>query len=498
MTVLLLGYRATLGEPDLTRMVSGLVYGGATGLHMAAGFHYGQAFSFGFYQLLYLLIPGSSLLDPDAVARYLNYTGAAFTFLFAVGLILMLHRLLSGGAAAFTSVAFLFCPLSLPFLASGHPMIGACALLFLATWLLLLTPGAAWPSRLILLGLAGVALLAGLTLRAEIAMALPFVLLACWAHEVKPVAASWSLLAAVAATLALVFAAFLFLQKPYVETSGGAGGSLGTFLSEFISLGRVSRGLVVAILGMGMGTAGALLAAAVYTCRKRRVEVKLMLACLALLLPSLLFWLPNPQPARHFILPVLALYMLLGVVLDGTLQNHGRAILLALALVAVNQIMAELMHGLIVKHYQWSYAATGRRATQQAPIGFYLLDQRANLAAQAQLREEGRQFAYCKAQQLLILADAQQYITTQLIATDPSLRLSQGKLGPYDVLELSNQTRHIYLLDKLPQRPKDVLAEVLTMPALQSYPIYVQPATISRFDQTPLPEKRRYIMKPSP
>jgi len=135
--VALFGYHTTLAEPDMVRMMAGIVYGGVSGEHSLAGHQYGIAFSFGFYQLLYQLLSPEALRDPDQVAAAINHLGLGMAFLFALGLCLMLVTFTTRTVALFCSIAYLFSPVALPFLASGHPMIGASAFLFFACAVLL-------------------------------------------------------------------------------------------------------------------------------------------------------------------------------------------------------------------------------------------------------------------------------------------------------------------------------------------------------------------------
>jgi len=485
------GYRNSLGEPDLVRMVMAVVYGNATNVHMAAGFHYGSAFSFAYYELLYALIPAQAMGNPDQVALYLNYCGLAFSALFASGLCLMLGRLLRPHVAIFVAIAFLFSPLTMPLLASAHPFIAAAALLFWACWLLLLAVEHQGWQGISFIALAAMLLLCALCLRSDVVLGFPFLIAVYWSTGQRRDAKHWGKTAAVTIILTCVFAAFLHLQRQYVVAEGGAGSSLLSFLQQFFSPDRAARGVIV--LALSLGLVSLLLLVSIFW-RAHQVRRDVLLVLLALALPGLLFWLPNPQPSRHFALPVLALDALIGLLYADHFKTFKRAVLLGIVLVLANQIAAELARPLIIAKYQWPYATEGRRATQQVPLGGYLLDQSANHKMQEKFRAEAVKLAMGAPQDLIVLADGQSYLIAWQLAFDPTLRLSQSQIGGFQALLLGNAKRHIYFIDKNNYWPKDVLAELLpALPEnLRQTPIYVQPITVSRYDHSTVPPERLY------
>ena len=208
-----LGYGNTMAEPDLTRMMTALVYGKATGLGVSAGYHYGISFSFGYYHLLYALAPSGSLLDPDQSARLLNDVGLAFACLLVFSGCLLFEKLLGSIAAAAASIGFFGCPMMLPFTISGHPQVAAYALLFFAAWLLLVAQDR--PRRMHSLMLALLAMLvieAGLSFRAEIALAFPFIAVASYFNAGTVFRRQVIWFFSVCAMLAAAYLIFLVLQ----------------------------------------------------------------------------------------------------------------------------------------------------------------------------------------------------------------------------------------------------------------------------------------------
>lgn len=489
------GYRDNFGEPDMSIVGMGIVYGANWGDRLAGHLQYGMTFSFGYYQVLYLLMQDSAMRDPVQVARTINAAGLGFALLFALNLGLMLNRLLAQRSTAlFILIAFVFCPISLPFLASGHPFIGACAFLFLSCWFALLSLEQPLPQQVARLLAAFLSMLFGLTLRGDVALALPFVLAAAWAcsgHLDNQQRRRQ--LAAVAVMLGLAFLAFLVLQRPYASNAGGAAGSLATFAAKFIALSHVAKGVVLLVMAFGLLSVPVL----GWTLYKSRslipTQRPMLLVWLVLLLPSLAFWLPNPQPARHFLLPILAMFGIIGTLAEHYLHDTKRAVLLGFVLAAGNQAAAELARPLIVRTYQWSYPAEGlRRATQQTPVGFFPLDQAANRLAQERAQQEAAHLAASQPRRLLVLSDAYEYMATALMVADPTLRASKEKVGNFEALLLSNDERRIYFIIKRFFWPGDTLAAVLKLPEYADYTIYAQPSTMSRYDHTPVPPGRAH------
>lgn len=521
LQVLVVGvYQTTLSEPDMVRMMAGMVYGGITGDHLMAGYHYGSAFSFGFYQVLYQLLPNAALHDPDRVATTINQMGAVSGFLLALATCLMLDKFTTAKVALFCAIAFLFNPLLMPLLASGHPIVAAFAfMLFACTLLLHAVENRSGPRFVLLLGLAMLCMFASLTLRAEIALSFPFLAVSYWAklplpwrQRIKP-----TLLICILPIIA--FVTFLICQKPYVEHDGGAGKSLAIYFASFVSPKHIASGLGVLLLAMGFLLPLALLggffiwkrgnapqdaepttttgAAAASTSRARWPKNwPLVLATLILILPPILFWLPNPTPARHFVIGILGLYLLLGQFLAQRLRSMKHAAMLGLMLAVGNQVVAELARPAIEKVYPWSYAQEApRRASQRVPLGMYPLNQFANKAAEANYRQEAIKLAAKNPDKLIILADNQYYIIAHLLANDPKLRITNVKVGPFEALLMSKPGRAIYLVEKVSYWPRDVLAEIAALPEFAQLPFFVQKATVTRYDKTSAVAGRDFGLK---
>jgi hypothetical protein len=470
-------YTITLAEPDLARMMAALVYGGASGRTLDPVTHYGIAFSFGYYELLYGITPLAWLRDPDMVARAMNGLGVFSGVLMAVACASYLEKLYGLRTAVLATAVFCLSPLMLPLAFSGHPLVPAAAALFAGGSLLV----RARP-------LAACALLvAALALRAEVALAFPFLWLAG-----RPTRSGARELALRALVLGGAFFAFLLLQHHYIGAQGGGLTKLAAFVHTFMSLSQLGRGAGVLVLATGFATA---LAAGLALWRLRAERERLVLL-LVLAGPALAFGLPNPSAARHLFFAVLAACIALALYIERSpAASLRRALLVAVALVAANEVLAELARPLIVARYPWSYdPPVERRAAQRVPLGAFLPDQRANQVLARLERDEALELAAGAPRRLLVLAGADEYFIAHFIARYPELRWHERQWHGTYVTELASAERAIAIVDKSSAWPHDVSAEALAQSEWRDWPVYVQRTIASRYDRTPLPAARRFAL----
>jgi hypothetical protein len=491
------GYRTTLSEPDMVRVLAGFIYGTTTGSGISAGQSYGIAFSFGYYQLIYSILPAHVFANADALAFALNVVSWPFASIFIVSLAAVSRELICEKSAAFSTIVFALSPVSLPFMISGHPMVFACAFMFTGIYFLLVAGrtlnriafSAYVATALVLLTMA-------LCMRGETLLAFPFIAMASVSSNRRGEVLAIRRTAFVFVALAISIAVFFYLQQPFVEKEGGPSGTLARFLEKFVSFDRVGRGLVVMILGLGIGTT--FLFSGLLFLRGRiifRGQTRLFICISAMIVPSLLFWIPNSQPARHLILPILGVCILCGLLISAYLRNLKTTIIWAVLLSGANQALAEIVRPFIVAKYQWTYEnRVQRRATQQLPLGFFPLDQRANIEGEAILRDEAVALAARDPDRLIVMADSQHYMIGRLLLLHPSMRISKAKIGEFDALLLADRSRQIYFVPKADNWPKDTLKEILQVTGVAEFPIYVQRATISRHDKVPVPDSRRFTL----
>jgi hypothetical protein len=482
-------YDVTLAERDLVRMMAAMVYGNATGANEAAGMHYGINFSFAYYKLLYAIAPHDWLRSPDLAARLINGFGIASGLLCALACALYLRMIFGITVAAATTAMFFLSPVALPVALSGHPLMGAAACLFSAGCLLAKSEEIdnGWPMWAAL-GAALVLLIFGLSLRAEIVLAFPFLWLArnTRAGGKK---GPWSVYGCRALVLLAAFVVFLVLQRNYVSAEGGAIATLGSFLQHFMSASRMSRGAAVLALSTGAAT---LLAILIAILKPSPLQSRFYLP-LVLAVPALALWLPNPQPARHFFFTVLAACLFVALWLVGRQGHPKRVLAICILIVLANQLIAEVARPIVVSGYAWSYPLlTERRAIQHVPLGAFPLDQPANQALADVQRREAALLAQQAPERLLILADAQNYLIAHFIAADNALKWSETRWAGVPITQLESADRSITLVQRYSAWPRDVIGEILDAQRWREWPIYVQPSTVSRFDKAAVPEERSY------
>lgn len=483
-----LSYGDLLAEPDLVRMMAALVYGSGTGLELRAGQHYGASFSFGYYQLIYALWSPEVLQRPQGAARAINTLGSVGAWLFALGWCFLCRQLLGGAGARVAAAGLLLAPVSLPFLGSAHPMLLAGACLFGATACLV---GSGRGGRVRILELAaGLALLVlGLSFRGEIGLAYPFILACVWtrgrAHRARD-------LAGVALVLVAAWGVYAKLQTPWIETTGGAWASAQAFVESFYALRRIGRGVLLLVLSLGLASLALLL----WRWRDARPVGLRLLPGLALALPELAFWLPNPQPARHLVLAVAGLALCAGALWGDRVNRLSSVRLwgLVVGLALVNQIAAELVRPLLVRQQDWAYAAAGaRRATPQVPmLGLVWWDHKVLLEAERGMQDEARRIAAARPRQLLVLGDSRYHIVAHLLADDPQLRMHVDEFAGAETVWLTGPGRRIGLISKFSAWPQDTAARLLAQPDPGRTPVYVQASTLSRHDRTDIPPERRW------
>jgi hypothetical protein len=384
-------FHDVVGEPDLERMVMGVIYGASSGLHEAAGYHYNLGVSFGYYAALYHLLPRSVLLSSAALIEAINFLGYFSAALATAMLALYVDRLFGVIVAVATCVLFAFSPVFLDLGTSGHPEVPALGLLLLGAWLLTYVTEPTWSraSRTAMGVAAGVVIFAALTMRMDFSLAFPFIVLVAADRELTS-RRRW--LEAIGLRVAVLLPAFLVcitIQQLYYPEPTGNSGFLASFFATFYRPETIPRGLFVLVLCTGVASTLAFLWLIV-AAGARAMPMANVLAILALALPSLAFWLPNSTPSRHLIFATLAIA--LGVAL--LLARSGRprwAIPAAALLVISNQAIAEVSHNTLERHYQWTYPLlTGRRATQSVPLGLFPLDHEAKQDMFMLLRQEGQ------------------------------------------------------------------------------------------------------------
>ncbi|HEX4673931.1 MAG TPA: hypothetical protein VH209_01310 [Steroidobacteraceae bacterium] len=497
LAVLPFVFHDVVGEPDLERTVMAILYGASSGLHEAAGYHYGLEVSFGYYAAIYHLLPRSVLLDSTALIAAINFIGYGSAVVAMGMLALYVARLFGVAAAVVTCVLFGFSPVFLDLGTSGHPQVPGIALTLLGAWLLTYaTDIELRPGRRLLAGVAAfAALTVALTMRGDFVLAFPFITLVAGDRELTSRRA-WLQAAGQRLTVLIpAFAVFLILQSySFSSGPGGKAGFVATFFATFYKADTVPRGLIVVVLCSGVAT---MLAFLWLACVRAARALPLInsVAVLALALPSLAFWLPNSTPGRHLILVTLAVALTIALILTRAARPQW-AIPAAALLVISNQAIAEVSHNTLEQHYQWTFPLlTGRRATQSVPMGAFPLDHDAKQELFMLLRNEGRAFARTCSGNVLAFAEEPHYMMLSLVELDRSIRIRSVDVGDSKVIQVRGARCSVDFVEKAAAWHRDALREFLEAGYDAQWPIYFQESRRNPSDRTTVPEERQYCVE---
>jgi hypothetical protein len=489
-------FHDVVGEPDLERMVMGVIYGASSGQHEAAGFHYNLEVSFGYYAILYHLLPHSVLLSSSALIAAINFLGYSSALVAVAMLALYVERLFGVVVAATVSVLFAFSPVFLDLGTSGHPQVPALALLFLGAWLLtrVTDPDLRTPVRVAAAVGALVANFAALTMRVDFVLAFPFIVLVAGDWELAS-RRTWLKAAGLrVAVLLPAFVACLTIQQLYYSEPSGNAGFIAGFFATFYKPDTIPRGLFVVVLCTGVASMVAFLWLVIARGARALPHIN-VLAILALTLPTLAFWLPNSTPGRHLIFVTLGIALTIGLLLGWSAQTRW-AIPAAVLLVISNQAIAEVSHNSLERHYQWSFPLlTSRRATQSVPLGAFPLDHEAKQEMFMLVRQEGRAFARGCSGEVLAFAEEPHYMMISLVELDHSMRFRTVTVGDTKVFQARGSRCSVDFVEKAAAWHRDELHEFLEAGYDNGWPIYFQESRRNPSDRTRVPDERRYCLQ---
>jgi hypothetical protein len=489
-------FHDVVGEPDLERMVMGLIYGASSGLREAAGFHYNLEVSFGYYAVFYHLLPRSVLLSSSALIATINFLGYFSAVVTATMLALYFDRLFGVVVAVVTCMLFAFSPVFLDLGTSGHPQLPALALLLLGAWMLTFAADQSLhgAKRLAAASAACVASFAALTVRVDFVLAFPFIVLVAGDRELTSRRAWLEAAGLRAAVLLPAFVACLTLQQLYYRQPGGNAGFIASFFATFYRPDTIPRGLFVVVLCTGVASILAFLWLVVARAA-RALPVINALAILVLVLPSLAFWLPNSTPGRHLIFVTLGVALTIALLLTRSARPRW-AIPAAVLLVISNQAIAEVSHNTLEHHYQWTFPQlTSRRATQSVPMGLFPLDHEAKQDMFILLRREGRAFARTCSGRVLAFAEEPHYLMISLVELDRSMRFRTVKVGDTNVFQARGSRCSVDFVEKAAAWHRDELREFLEAGYDSGWPIYFQESRRNPSDRTSVPDERRYCLQ---
>jgi hypothetical protein len=498
-------YQGVLGEADLYRVMNGIIDGAVTGSRLGSSLHYGKDFSFGYILGLYALAPTDLLRDPDRLIPLINNIG--FFFIIA-GLFFywLSTRLVYGSrVATIALVLFAFSPMLLELATSGHQILIAFSLFAAATACLFWQVGG---SKAVLPWVAGtILLIAALCVRADIFLALPYIALTrvelrSWRSALRSVG-----LAAVSPTVALI--AFLVLRHYLALAPHHSGGVefLGQFphvFGQFYRWSNIVPGFAYFALGCGIVTVLiciGLVARIAIQCLRRhagndvRSTLEQIVGPIALIIVPFLFWIPNPQPSRHFLLALAGISILIGWVIGKLLMfRFAAALASVLGIVVTNQALSEGVRPALLR---MNAARSPYRPPPEqydtfnhAPLGLVWRHHATNEARLLRWKELGDKVATSCDANTVIFSDEPEQILSRLYANGASVQSSAGYTDGFLAYSATRGAQHFVFIYKTSNWPRDAVATVLADPNFNGYQMYADPYLPSIYDKTAIPEYR--------
>jgi hypothetical protein len=486
-------YQGVLGESDLYRVLVGMLDGDFSGSGMNSDFQYGREFSFGYILALYALAPTDVLRDPDRLIRLINDLGFCFSII-GIFFFWVSTCIVHGSRAALVALLlFAFSPVMLELGTSGHQILLAFAFAFAGATCLFL-PVAGW--KLVLARIAGSALLTiGLCVRAEIFLALPFIVLAGVQVESLSTFTRSMLINILSPTAA--FAAFLLLKRHIVPHGTSDG------VEHFYHWANIPPGTIYLSLGAGIATgiaATAIILTVTYRIyssdlqtAKRAVEQ--MISPIALILFPVAFWIANPAPSRHFLLAIAGLSIVIGCAATKlTSLGTFATVLGAVSLMAANQVLSEAVRRPLLNmnaaRSPYVRSPEDNETFTNAPVGFFWHHHSTlNLRFQS-FKNIGEMVRTSCDGDILILSDDSEQIFSRLYKSSTPVEASRSRVEGFDAFNATVKDRHFAFVVKITGWPKDAVATILNQPSFADYQLYADPYLSSIYDKTGIPPNR--------
>ena len=260
-------FHGVLEEYDLYDVVSGLLDGADSGTKLASPLQYGPSFSFGYIAALYWFVNDRVVRDPNLLIPLVNQIGTWAAIIGAACFWYSTRILYGLRVATIGLILFALSPMMLESATSGHQILLAFAF-FAAGSIFLFLRTSGWTAAACE-GAGCFLLLIALTVRAEIFLALPYVVLARADFR----SAGRFLKSAFVRCIgpALAFASF-FLMKHFIVDSAPLRLPSSGFFDTFYTFNNIPKGVVVIFFGCGVATTLLGLAAALWAYRTESAE----------------------------------------------------------------------------------------------------------------------------------------------------------------------------------------------------------------------------------
>jgi hypothetical protein len=497
-------FRVEFNEYDLYRVLLGLLNGQATGLWLDDPTQYGIQFGYGYVAMIYWL-GKTHILDignRDRLIEAINVIGFLASVA-TVGLLMASLRIMyNAQTALLASTIFIFSPLFLEMSTSGHQLLSALAFFFAANLLLVLDAPGRW--NILSCGLAALLLSVGLTMRAELPLAFPWLI---FAQRPRAILTQREYILGVASrsiVCVIAFAIFevVFRYEVHAQITGGSSG-LSAFLGAFYSLGNVMRGWVILAVGCGLATivVGAIsfiigATKIVENCRRPNVLVSdpNLLAPVSLIFIGTMFWIPNPNPARHFTFVLLGISVLIASeITRRNYVNNRTAIVIGLAIFAANQALAEVARPFVLRNLHSVYVNFPEHSptTGAVPLGSFPRHHASLVERAAVLTKFSRTIIGSCEQQLLILTSNGPLMVSLMFKPNTDTQVSVAKIGSDEAaLKAVRNNQTFLFVDPLHIWPQDPVAVIANDTELDGYKILRDPYSLSANDKLAVPAAR--------
>ena len=489
-------HRGVLGESDLYRVLDGMLDGAVTGSGLGSDLHYGRPFGFGYILALYALVPVEVLRDPDELIPLINNLGF-YSIILGLFFFWLSVRLVHGSRTAIVAlVLFAFSPMLLELATSGHQILIAFSFLSAAATCLF-WPLAGW--RAVLAAITGIILLiCGLCVRAEIFLALPYLVLTrlnttSWQAFSKSIIVN-----AISPTAAFIT---FFVLKHYIASypHNTAG-----FFEQFYHWSNVVPGLVYMSLGCGIATvlvgAGVMVLLIIRSVRSNvsddvKGTVEQLIGPIALILVPFVFWIGNPQPSRHFLLVLAGFSILIGWAVSNLLGLRlVPTLFTVLGLVAANQALSEAVRPALLRI---NAARSPYRPPPEfystfthAPLGWFWQHHAALKSRLLRWKALGDMVATACDANTVIFSDESEQIFSRLYAGGVPVQSSASDIHGFLAFSETRGPHHFVFVSKMTGWPKDAVATILADPNFNSYQLYADPYLPSIYDKVAIPVSR--------
>jgi hypothetical protein len=498
-------YTVEFNEDDLYRVLVGLLNGQATGRWLDDPAQYGIKFGYGYVALVYWLADAHVLtLTPrESLIEAINNIGFAASIVMVALMMASLRAMYGTAVTLFASIVFIFSPLFLEMATCGHQLLIALAFFFAANLLLVIeVPG---PWNFATYGAATLLLFVGLTMRAELPIAFSWL-----AFAQRPRTTStlrWYIRGVVLRSIVCVaaFAIFLIVLHYGVHTppiAGDAMSNLPDFLKKFYNPENVMRGAVILVVGCGLATVAAgvvsmVIEAAGIVRGSDRLRALLsssnLLAPASLILFGVVFWIPNPNPARHFTFVLLGIAVLdaLCIVRWFRIGNVG-AIAAGIAVVLINQALAEVARPIVLRNLHSVYINFPEHShtTGAVPLGSFPRHHASLVERYEVITNLARMVTASCEPRILVVTSYRAAIASLLFEPHADTQFSQIMIGSYIGTKVVRNNQTFLFVDPQEIWPRDPVGLITNDTELDGYQIFQDPYSMSADDKSAIPAGR--------